>query len=79
MSQVELPQVSLQRYVDLVKRRRWQLVPISLLGLMVGGLVAFLIPRYYVAETQFEHNAVRGEEATRGEGPVRGGVDSARV
>lgn len=79
MSQVELPQVSLQRYVDLVKRRRWQLVPISLLGLLVGGLVAFLIPRYYVAETQIEHNAVPGEEATRGEDPFRGVVDTARV
>ena len=79
MSQVELPQVSLQRYVDLVRRRRWQLVPISLLGLLVGGLVAFLIPRYCVAETQLVHAAVPGEEATRGEDPFRGVVDTAKV
>ena len=37
MTQVELPQLSLQRYVDLVKRRRWQLVPVSLLGLVIGA------------------------------------------
>lgn len=79
MSQVELPQVSLQRYVDLVRRRRWQLVPISLLGLLVGGIVAFLIPRYYVAETQLVHAAVPGEESTRGEDPFRGVVDTAKV
>ena len=36
MTQLDLPQVSLQRYVDLVRRRRWQLVPISLFGLVVG-------------------------------------------
>ena len=41
MTQVELPQLSLQRYVDLVRRRRWQLVPVSLLGLIIGGLIAF--------------------------------------
>ncbi|HEB54354.1 MAG TPA: hypothetical protein ENI87_13965 [bacterium] len=61
MTQTELPQLSLQRYVDLIRRRRWQLVPISVLGLLIGGLVAFFIPRYYVAETVLEHNRVPGK------------------
>ena len=46
MTQVDMPQLSLSRYVDLVKRRRWQVVPVSLLGLLIGGLVAFFIPRF---------------------------------
>lgn len=79
MSQVDLPQVSLQRYVDLVRRRRWQLLPISLLGLFVGGVVAFFIPRYYVSETLLVHQAVPGEEQRGTEDPFRVIVDSARV
>lgn len=51
MTQIELPQVQVGRYLDLLKRRRWHLVPAALLGLAVGTMVAFLIPRYYVAET----------------------------
>jgi hypothetical protein len=77
MTQVELPQLSLQRYVDLVKRRRWQLVPVSLLGLLIGGLVAFLIPRFFVAETLLEHQQVpSGPENT--EHPFRAVVDTAK-
>lgn len=78
MTQVELPQLSLQRYVDLVKRRRWQLLPVSLLGLLVGALVAFAIPRYYVAETSFEHQLVQGEFG-RDEDPFRKIVNSAKM
>ena len=78
MSQADLPQVSLQRYVDLVKRRRWQLLPISLLGLLVGGLVALLIPRLYVAETLLVHQAIPGEEQ-RGEDPFLTIANSARL
>lgn len=66
--QIELPQLSLQRYVDLVRRRRWQLLPVSLLGLLVGAVVAFLIPRYYVAEATLDYHRVD-------EGGERGGVD----
>ncbi len=77
MTQVELPQLSLQRYVDLVKRRRWHLLPVSLLGLVVGGLVAFLIPRYYVAETTIEHQAVSGLMEDLEEDPFAQIVDSA--
>ncbi|MBK8098560.1 MAG: hypothetical protein IPK26_15730 [Planctomycetes bacterium] len=63
--QLDLPQVSLARYVDLLKRRRWQVVPVSLLGLLIGGLVAFLIPRYYVANTQLHHQRVPGSPEVR--------------
>jgi len=45
MTQADLPQLSLRRYVDLVKRRRWQVVPISLLGLLIGGSRACSWPR----------------------------------
>lgn len=51
MTQVELPQLQIGRYIDLLRRRRWQLLPAALVGLAVGSLVAILIPRYYVAET----------------------------
>ena len=77
MTQVELPQLSLQRYVDLVKRRRWQLVPVSLLGLLVGGLVAFFIPRFFVAETLLEHQQVP-TGADDPENPFRAVVDTAK-
>ena len=77
MTQVELPQLSLQRYVDLVKRRSWQLVPVSLLGLVVGGLVAFFIPRYFVAQTLLEHQQVPSGPADA-ENPFRSVVDTAK-
>lgn len=77
MTQAELPQLSLQRYVDLVKRRRWQLVPVSLLGLVIGGLVAFFIPRYFVAETLLEHQQVP-TGVNDPEDPFRAVVDTAK-
>lgn len=77
MTQVELPQLSLQRYVDLVRRRRWQLLPISVLGLVVGAVVAFLIPRYYVAEASVEHQEV-ASEMERGDNPFKRIVDSSQ-
>lgn len=77
MTQVELPQISLQRYVELVKRRRWQLLPVSLLGLLVGAVVAFLIPRYYVAEAVIEHHQVR-EVRQRDEDPFAQIIDAAQ-
>jgi capsular polysaccharide biosynthesis protein len=78
VTQLDLPQVSLQRYVDLVRRRRWQLLPVSLLGLLVGGVVAFLIPRYYVAEAVIEHDSIPGEFRTPGEDPFRRIVQNAQ-
>lgn len=74
----QLPQLSLQRYLDLVRRRRWQLVPASLLGLLVGGLVAFFIPRYYVAEALVEHLQVPGEVRREVEDPFKDIVDNAQ-
>lgn len=80
MTQTDLPQLSLQRYFDLVKRRRWQLVPVTLIGLIFGGLVALLIPRYYVAETVIVHNAIPGQQLSDREArdPFRSIVQSAR-
>lgn len=79
MTQVDLPQISLQRYVDLLKRRRWQLVPVSLLGLLVGGFVAFLIPRYYVSDTLLQHESTGESSRGAGEDPFRQIVDSAQL
>lgn len=80
MTQAELPQLSqlsLQRYVDLVKRRRWQVVPVSLLGLVIGGLIAFFIPRYFVARTLLEHQQVPAGPDDP-EHPFRAVVDTAK-
>jgi hypothetical protein len=80
VTQVEVPQVSLQRYLDLLKRRRWQVIPVSLIGLVIGGLVAFFIPRYYVAETLLQHQQVPGQKPSRNvEDPFRSIVDSAKT
>src|SRR5262245_41446554 len=80
MTQVELPQISVQRYLELLKRRRWQVVPVSLIGLMIGGLVAFFIPRYYVAETTLQHQQVPGQLPSRNvDDPFRSIVDTARL
>jgi capsular polysaccharide biosynthesis protein len=80
MTETDLPQLSLQRYFDLVKRRRWQLLPVTLLGLVVGGLIALLIPRYYVAETWIVHNAIPGQQLNEKDSkdPFTGIVQSAR-
>ena len=77
MTQVDLPQMSLQRYVDLVRRRRWQLVPVSLFGLVIGGLIAFFIPRYFVARTLLEHQQLPSGPTDR-EYPFRAVVDTAK-
>ena len=53
MTDLDLPQVSFARYLELLKRRWWSVIPVTLGGLIVGAITAFLIPRYYVAETDF--------------------------
>jgi len=53
-------------------------VPVSLLGLVVGGLIAFFIPRYFVASTLIQHEAVPGELLERSEDPFSAIVASAR-
>ncbi|MEO6593226.1 MAG: hypothetical protein ABIP94_00565 [Planctomycetota bacterium] len=80
MSQLEVPQISVQRYVELLKRRRWQVIPASLLGLLIGGLVAFFIPRYYVADAMLQHRRVPGQpDSSNREDPFRSIVDSAKA
>jgi capsular polysaccharide biosynthesis protein len=74
---LELPRVSVGRYLDLLRRRRWQVIPVSLLGLLVGGLVAFFIPRYYVAETVIEYSAVLADP--KAEDPFEYVVDNATL
>lgn len=79
MTQLDLPQISLTRYFDLLKRRRWQVIPISLLGLVVGGIVAFFIPRYYVAESTFVYEAAIGTtDSQNPDDPLLGEVDKIR-
>lgn len=56
MTDLDLPQVSFTRYLDLLKRRWWQVIPASIVGLVIGAITAFLIPRYYVAETSFNYS-----------------------
>lgn len=77
MTSIEVPQVSLQRYVELLKRRRWQVIPVSLIGLLIGGLVAFFIPRYYVAETLIEHQPVPGQTSANADDPFQLLVNAA--
>ncbi len=77
---VELPQLSLARYFDLLKRRRWQVIPVSLLGLLVGGLIAFFVPRYYVAETRIDYYRLPVELQVRPtEDPFKLVVDNAQL
>jgi len=57
MTNLDLPPISLARYVELLKRRKWQVVPVSLLGMLVGALIALAVPRYYVATTEVRFNA----------------------
>jgi uncharacterized protein involved in exopolysaccharide biosynthesis len=51
----DMPQLALGRYVQLLRRRWWQVVPVSILGLVIGALIAQLVPRYYVTFTQVQY------------------------
>lgn len=57
MSQLDLPPISFARYLDLLKRRKWLVVPVSLLGMIIGALIAASVPRFYVASTDVHFNA----------------------
>ncbi|MEZ5965816.1 MAG: hypothetical protein R3F56_18415 [Planctomycetota bacterium] len=57
MTNLDLPQISISRYVDLLKRRKWTVLPVSLLGMLVGALIAVAMPRYYEAWTEVRFNA----------------------
>ncbi len=79
MTQLELPPISFARYLDLLKRRRWQVLPVSVLGLVIGAVIALLIPRYYVAKTRIEfRGAVLDVERGR-EDPMADLIDSAQI
>lgn len=77
--QVDLPPISVGRYLDLVRRRRWQVIPVSILGLIIGALVAFLIPRYYVAATSVIYQGYLDPKAMTREDPMAGIVASAEI
>jgi protein tyrosine kinase modulator len=62
MSELETPNLQIKRYVDLLKRRRWQILPVALLGLLIGTVVARLIPRFYEASTQIRIHQVFPDE-----------------
>jgi len=80
VSQLDLPQLSLQRYFDLLKRRRWRVIPVSLLGLVLGGLIAFFIPRYFVADAVLTYQSPLSEVSSAAtEDPFVAEVDSARI
>lgn len=65
MNQLDIPPISFARYVDLVKRRRWQVIPMSLAGLMVGAIVAFFIPRYFIARTTITYKGGALDQSSR--------------
>lgn len=80
MTQIELPQISFARYLDLLRRRRWQVIPVSLLGLIAGALIAFFVPRYYVVSTTVRMNGnVLGKQGGSENDPMLGVFEAAKV
>ncbi len=81
MTQLDIPPISFARYLELLKRRRWQVIPVTILGLLLGAMVAFLIPRYYVAATEFTFHGelIDAPIGSSQEDPMRAVVDSAKV
>ncbi len=77
--QLDIPPISFARYLDLLKRRRWQVVPISIAGLVIGAIVAFLIPRYYVARTtiQFRGQVIGVDSSAKD--PMESLIESAEI
>ena len=74
------PTISFTHYLDLLKRRTWHVVTLSILGLLVGAVVALMIPRFYVARTTVQFNRpildpLRGTP----QDPMAQVVDDARV
>ncbi len=80
LQQLELPTISFARYLDLLKRRTFQVLSLSLLGLVVGGVVALLIPRYYVARTVVQFNRpILDPKLGTPEDPMAQVIEGARV
>ncbi len=76
-----LPGLQARFLLEILRRRRWLIVPLALLGLGVGALVSFLIPRYYRAETRVEIKDISLEGRPvpkQGEDPMAGIVENAR-
>jgi hypothetical protein len=78
MTQLELPPISFARYLDLLKRRSWTVLPVSLAGLLIGGLIAFFIPRYYVCSTQLRFDGSVHDRA-KGRDPMKKLVGDAKI
>lgn len=77
---IELPQLSLAHYFELLKRRRWQVIPVSLLGLLLGGVIAFFVPRYFVAETFVDYYRLPSNVADApSKDPFKFVVDNAQI
>lgn len=80
MTQLDVPTISFARYVDLLKRRKWQVIPISLLGMLVGTVVALMVPRFYVASAEVRYSAEQFAEKGRDlEEQLLERLDSART
>ncbi len=76
-----LPGIQARFLLEILRRRRWLIVPLALLGLGVGALVSFMIPRYYRAETRVEIKDVslEGRPVPKpDEDPMAGIVENAR-
>lgn len=79
-TQLELPPISFARYLELLKRRRWQVIPMTLIGLMVGVVAAFLIPRYYVGSTTLVYHGLTLDKDSRTQAdPLLGEVKNAEL
>ncbi len=79
MSDFEIPQLQVGRYLDLLKRRRWQLIPAGLIGLAVGLVVAWMIPRYYEANMVVRIRPTQAPGSFRGEDPFLEEIRAARI
>ena len=76
-----LPGLQVRFLLEILRRRRWLIVPLALLGLGVGAMVSLMIPRYYRAETRVEIKDVSLEGrpvAKADEDPMAGIVENAR-
>ncbi|MCA8941411.1 MAG: hypothetical protein KDB80_02525 [Planctomycetes bacterium] len=79
MSELDIPQISIARYLELLKRRWWSVIPVTVIGLIVGGVAAFLVPRYYVAETDFIFHSRQTIEENPQQDPMLAVAKNAKV
>ena len=76
-----LPGLQARFLLEILRRRRWLIVPLAVLGLGVGAMVSLMIPRYYRAETRVEIKdmSLEGRPVPKaGEDPMAGIVENAR-